>query len=125
MAYRDEQGACRVAKAKRATRAKTAKEPDALAVRLVVDLPPDLPTYYANHVELAVNRHEIAMWVARLPTKPGRDQLALAEATGELVVEAEMQILLPPTILEGLIAALVATKTKYEETFGPIREVKE
>jgi hypothetical protein len=110
---------------KPASRRKAEANADTLDVRLVVDLPADTPTYYANHVEIAVNKHEISLWIARLPTKPAREQMALAQETGELLVEAEMQILMPPTLIDGLIGALETTKLKYEKAFGPIREIKE
>lgn len=101
-----------------------ADDADSVPVRIVVDVTPDTPTYYANHIEIAYNRHEIAVWVARLPTKASRDDMALAEEIGELVVEPEMQILLPPTLIDGLISALETTKENYEKVFGPIREIK-
>lgn len=91
------------------------------AFKIVVEATADTPTYYINHVEIAVNQHELAMWFARLPTKPSRFELDEALATGELVVDPEFQILIAPTLLEGLISALQSTKETYEGIFGPIR----
>lgn len=114
-----------MAKAKTKAKPKIADLTESVPVRLVVDASRETPTYYANHVEIAINKHEIALWVARIPTKPGRDEMALAEMTGEIVIDAEMQILLPPTLIDGLISALETTKTNFETAFGPIRESKE
>ena len=112
-------------KAKTRTKASAEALIDSLPVRIVVDVSPDTPTYYANHVEIAINKHEIAVWIARIPTKPGREEMAFAEASGEIVVDAEMQILLPPTLIDGLLSALQTTKDNFETAFGPIRELKE
>lgn len=109
--------------AKRA--ARPAKKEATVSAQIVVDLAIDTPTYYINHVEIAVNRHEVALWFARLPTKPGRDQLAVIQETNELVVEPEFQILVPPTLLPGLISAFQKSKETYEAQFGPIGEVSE
>ena len=95
-----------------------------IALRVVVEATIDTPTYYANHAEIAVNQHELALWFARLPTKPSRLELEEARETGELVVDPEFQILVPPTLLDGLIEALVASKEKYESLFGPIRNTQ-
>lgn len=104
-----------------------AKEPKAApaaverSLKIVVEATSDTPTYYVNHCEIAVNHHEIALWFARLPTKPSRFDMDGVAETGELAVEPEFQILIAPTLLEGLIAALQSTKETYEGIFGPIR----
>jgi hypothetical protein len=109
--------------AKAATK-KAAKpaQPAEVALRIVVEASQDTPTYYVNHAEIALGFHELAIWFARLPTKPSRDELAEATQSGEIVVEPEFQILIPPTMLQGMIEALQLTKTRYEATFGPIQK---
>jgi hypothetical protein len=114
----------RPAKAKRAAKAKPAK-PQTMQARIVVDLSPDTPTYYVNHMEIAVNKYELALWLARLPTKPGRAETALAEQTGEIVVEPEFQILISPTLLPRMVSALTEARKNYEAIYGPIREIAE
>lgn len=108
-------------------RSKPKKEAlaDSVPVQLVIDLAPDTPSYYANHVEIAVNKHEISLRIAKIPTKPGRAEMAAAEATGELIIDAEMEILIPPTLIKGLIAALETSRQNYETLFGPIREIEQ
>ncbi len=108
----------------RAKRKKVARaEPKAeLSVRIVVEADRDTPTYYVNHAEVAVGLHELAIWFARLPTKPSRDETEEAQRTGEIVVEPEFQILFPPTLLPGLIEALETTQKTFETLFGPIRK---
>lgn len=93
-----------------------------LVLRIVVEATQDTPTYYVNHAEIALGAHELAIWFARLPTKPSRDETEAARASGEIVVEPEFQILVPPTLLPGLIVALQQTQDNYETIFGPIRK---
>ena len=93
-----------------------------LELRIVVEANQDTPTYYVNHAEIALGAHELAIWFARLPTKPNRDETEAMRASGEIVVEPEFQILMPPTLLPGLIVALQTTKDNYEALFGPIRK---
>lgn len=93
-----------------------------LAVRIVVEASQDTPTYYVNHAEIALGQHELALWFARLPTKPSRAETEEVRRSGEIVVDPEFQILIPPTLLPGLIEALGTTLSTYETLFGPIRK---
>jgi hypothetical protein len=107
--------------AKAATKkAAPASKKAEIAVRIVVEATQDTPAYYVNHAEVVLGMHELAIWFARLPTKPSREETEEARRSGEIVVDPEFQILFPPTMLPGLISALEQTKENYEAMFGPI-----
>ena len=91
---------------------------ESVQLRIVVEANQDTPTYYMNHVEIVMGLHEIALWFARLPTKPSRAEMADAAASGEIVVDPEFQIVIPHTLMSGLISALQSVQTKHVETFG-------
>jgi hypothetical protein len=61
------------------------------------------------------------MAFALAPTKPSAEQIKQAES-GIVELDALVQILLPPTLIPGLIKALVTTKEQHEALFGPIKE---
>lgn len=95
-----------------------------ISLRIVVEATQETPAYYVNHAEIAMSPHECAIWFARLPTKPSRQEMEDARTIGEIVVEPEFQVLIPPTLIFGLIKALETTRDNYEATFGPIRKVE-
>lgn len=102
---------------KAASAATAAATPESVALRIVVEASQDTPTYYVNHIELSMGQHECAMWFARLPTKPSRAELAEATAAGEIVVDPEFQVIIPPTLIEGLISALQTVQAQRAELF--------
>lgn len=109
------------AKSSKALAEALAETAEGVALTIVMDTTPDTPAYYMNHAELSVGQHDISLSLARIPPKPGRQELAEAIKSGEILVDAELQIILPPTILPGLIAALQKVKDGYETLFGEIK----
>src|SRR5438105_1495988 len=76
-----------------------------VTIGVTVQLSPETQTYYFNHAEVACIPHEFAIMFARMPTKLPPDRLAEAR-DGVLTLECELQVLLAPTLLPGLINAL-------------------
>jgi hypothetical protein len=77
---------------------------------------------YSNYAEVSSALHEFQILFALVPTKPNAEQISEMRA-GSLKLDAQVQILLPPTIIPGLIRALMTTKEQYEALAGPIKEV--
>ncbi len=96
--------------------------PHYLALRPSIVLTDDTPVYYINHAEFAGSIYDIGMIVARMPTKPTPERLAIATETGVLEVEAELQLIFPPSLVPGLIRALTKQKETYEKQFGLIND---
>ena len=94
--------------------------PVQLMLRPTVLITDGTPTYYINHAEISVSPYEFGIATARLPTKPTAEQIAAARITGELAVEAELVLLMPASVIPGLIRALTQQKTLYETQYGPI-----
>jgi len=62
--------------------------------------------------------------MARLPAKHSAGKLAEMQATGVLPLPADVTINFPPTLMAGLIRALVSQKEAYEkETKTELREL--
>jgi Protein of unknown function (DUF3467) len=104
-------------------RAKTAKtkasdEPVIKAVRVLLE--PSREPVYANFAEVSAAQHEFQISFALTPSRPTAETIEQAK-TGEMRLETTVQVLLPPTIIPGLIKALTTTKEQYEAMVGPIK----
>lgn len=108
-----------MARAKKA-KTRTPEPPSLKAVKVVVE--PSGDPVYANFAEVSAAQHEFQISFALTPSKPNPEILEQAKA-GEIHLEALVQILLPPTIIPGLIKALITTKEQYEAMIGPIKEI--
>jgi hypothetical protein len=85
-------------------------------------------TFYVNHIEVGSSAHDFSLICGRLPGKLSLDQFEEVKGSGALVVEPEVQVVIPATLVIGLIKALTAQKDNYEKTYGvalkEIRNVK-
>ncbi|PZO50454.1 MAG: hypothetical protein DCF16_12950 [Alphaproteobacteria bacterium] len=108
-------------------RAKASKgveqPPNTLAVRPALDISDATFVTYMNYAEVVQSMNEFTIVCGRLPTKLSATQRdEIVEAGGALRVEASVQLLLPATVIPGLIRALSAQKDAYETEYGPIYE---
>jgi hypothetical protein len=100
----------------------TEEEPrDAVQVKVVLDPSDGTPMYYANHFEVSMARHEFTVTAGRVPGKFSRSRFAALTENKELLLEPECQLLVAPTLMPGLIAALQTQLTAWEREFGPVR----
>jgi hypothetical protein len=79
---------------------------------------------YSNYAEVSSAMHEFQILFALLPTKPKAEQIEQMVQGSALNLDAQVQILLPPTVIPGLIKALTTTKDRYEALAGPIKELE-
>jgi hypothetical protein len=105
---------------KKATQS-AANEPQSISVRVVLDAVDESAVYYANYAEASLGNHECLLSFARVPTKMNIARTEEAKS-GVLRLEPLVQIIVPPTLLPGLIRALTVTKDGYEKTIGSIKE---
>jgi len=91
------------------------KPGDVLPVRIVVDPTEETPVYYANHAEVSLSPHEISVSFVRVPSKLSSSRTKDAQVSGSLTFEPTVQVVIPPTLLPGLIKAMTITKDQYEE----------
>jgi len=85
---------------------KGAMENDAIMVRIVLEPQEHTPTYYANHAEVSRGAHDFGVSFAHLPTKFSKEKLETVTDEGELKYSPNVQLVLPPTVIPGLIRAL-------------------
>jgi hypothetical protein len=101
---------------------KTAQVVEQVTARVIFDVSEDIATYYVNHAEVAQSKHEFAIFWGRAPTKVSTQQLTLVKQTGEIHIEPLVQIIVPPTLVQGLIDALGKQKQRYEQAHGKVHD---
>ncbi len=106
---------------RKAEAAASQKKPSPGQARLSVEITDSTSSSYVNHIEVGHSDHEFFLMCARLPTKLSKTDIELAKASGELRLEAMVQVLIPPTLVSGLIAALQMQKEQFEKKHGALR----
>jgi hypothetical protein len=79
-------------------------------------------TYYANYAEIASTAHDVGLLFARLPGKLPPEKVQEAVNTGGLTLTCDVQIVIPTTLIDGLIRALNTQKAEHERRYGTIHE---
>jgi hypothetical protein len=92
-------------------------------VRIVVDIPDGSEPYYANHVEVGCSKYDFFLLFARMPTKLPPAVVQAVLDTGEIHVPSTVQVVVPASIVAGLIRALEIQKAKYEKDNGEIPDL--
>ena len=105
----------------KAAKKAMAAQPQRLPIRVIVDAPDELAVYYANYAEASAGHHECLISFARVPTKLSVARTEEAKG-GTLRLEPLVQVMIPPTLLPGLIRALSITKEGYEKLVGLIHD---
>src|SRR5262249_14192311 len=90
-------------------------------VRVILDPIDESSVYYANYVEVSFASHDCLLSFVRVPTKLSTAQTEEAKG-GTLKLGPIVQVIVPPTLVPGLIRALTTTKDGYEKAIGPIQE---
>lgn len=105
---------------KRAKGATSKKAPDAGLDRQEFKIRPnfepteDTPTYYANHFEVGQTPHEFFILAGRIPGKISSARRMDIDPDGTMNVDPEVQILLAPSLVPGLIKALTSQLEKWK-----------
>jgi len=81
--------------------------------------------YYVNFIEVATTPQDFSVICGRLPGKLSATKLEEVKDVGALVIEPDVQIVIPVTLVPGLIRILTAQKELYEKIYGiQIKEVE-
>lgn len=76
----------------------------------------DTPSYYANYVAVSHTPYDFTLSVAKVPSPLPPELLELAQQGKPMPMEALVQIVLPPLLIDGLIKALIEQKEKHAKT---------
>lgn len=99
-------------------RKKAPPEAETIKMRIAMETGDGAAVFYVNYAEISQTKNDFCLTGGRVPARFGPSKVAEMKETGLLVVEGEVQLILPPTIIPGLIRALSSQKEKYEKTMG-------
>jgi hypothetical protein len=94
---------------------------ETITTRVVVEDGDGRPIYI-NLVEISHSRHEFMMHCLQAPTRLTPTMREVIVSSGELRLSPIVTLLMPPTLLPGLIKALMRQMEKYEQQHGPIQK---
>jgi hypothetical protein len=94
---------------------ESTKKPESVTIVPRVVVTPETPAYYANFVEVANSQYDFSLSVARIGSPLSEAQIERIKNGEPLLVDAILQIVLPPTVAEGLIRALTEQLQKYRD----------
>jgi hypothetical protein len=79
---------------------------------------------YANHFEVSQSIHEFSIVAARAPSRVSTDMIELLRGGNPVPINAQVQLLIPPTVVPRLIVALQRQVEKYVEQHGQINAAR-
>jgi hypothetical protein len=94
-----------------------------VGVTIAVDVPDGVPSYYVNWIEISHTKWDFCIIGATMPARHNQSKIAELKATRVLTLNADVQLIIPPTLLPGLISALTIQKEKFEKEMN--MELKE
>ena len=104
--------------------AKVAKteegQPVPVTIKIGIETDDDTSVVYANHVEISHSIHDFCISFARVPSKLSSEKLEELKNDLKIDVPALIQVVVPPTLIAGLIRALVDQRDMYENNFTKI-----
>ena len=95
---------------------KVEPTPTMLSMRVVLEETEDVSLFYANYAEVTHSAHEFAIFGVQVPAKLSEEQNSRVKESGVLSLPAEFQIIVPPTMIPGLIEALQGQLKVYATT---------
>jgi hypothetical protein len=80
-----------------------------VSAKITLKTSQDTPVYYINYAETGFNIHEFTLTGVRTPAKISPELVEEISRNGTLTLDADIQIIIPPTVIPGLI---------YEQALG-------
>jgi hypothetical protein len=87
-------------------------------VRIGLEPTDNVSVYYANYIEVANSIHDFSLFCSRVPAKLTTEKIEEINNIDELVLEPEVQIIIPTTLVPGLIRALTTQRENYERALN-------
>jgi hypothetical protein len=85
-----------------------------LATRIIIDVNESTPFYCANYLEVANTENDFTLFCTRLPAKLSADKME-ARTLKTIHVDADVQVVIPVSVIPALIQALITQKGVYEK----------
>lgn len=91
-----------------------------MKVEVRADPKPDTPSYYVNFIAVNHSPYDFCINAVRLPSQLSEEQQQIAKKGGRVPLEPLLQLVIPTTLMKGLINALSEQCRKYESQYGTI-----
>jgi hypothetical protein len=103
---------------KMAKRSESKQQQQVTTAQVRLDVRPDTPTYYVNYIAVSHTPYDFTLTVTKIPSPPTPEQVELVKSGKPMPVEAILQIVIPPLLVDGLIKALADQKVRYAVTLS-------
>jgi hypothetical protein len=100
-----------------ATKNTVPPQAETLTVRPVFEIGDSTAVFYINHAEVRSSFHEFSVVAGRAPASLTTGQIERARSEGTLSIAAEVELIVPITLITGLITALTLEKERYEAQY--------
>lgn len=91
------------------------QEVESLSAKVVIHPSEDTPFFYINYAEIVVSEHDFNLYGVRVPAKLVPSEINILKESGEINVEPIVHLIIPATIIDGLINALTRQKEVYKQ----------
>ena len=91
-----------------------------LTVEVRAEAKPDTPFYYVNFIAVNHSPYDFCISAIKLPSQLSQEQQEIAKKGGKIPLEPILQLVIPPTLMQGFIKALSEQCRKYESQYGNI-----
>jgi len=75
-------------------------------VKIILEATDSVASYYLNYLAVAQTPNDFTIYGGRIPAKLTQQRLNIAQESGTLTIDADVEITFPATIMTGLIGAL-------------------
>jgi hypothetical protein len=100
---------------------KNGKLPEGqIQVKVRADPKPDTPFYYVNFIAVNHSPYDFCISAIKLPSQLSEEQKQIAKKGDQIPLEPVLQLIIPTTLMKGLINALSEQCNKYESQYGNI-----
>ena len=96
-----------------------------LPAKVVIHPSEDTPFFYINYAEIVITEYDFNLYGVRVPAKLSPSDINIVKESGEINVEPIVHLIIPTTIIDGLIDALTRQKELYEQQRGKIPSKRE
>jgi hypothetical protein len=89
-----------------------------LTAQVRLEIKSDTPSYYVNYIGVSHTGYDFTLSAAKIPSPLMQDQVEFVQRGEPIPIELMLQLVIPPLLVDGLLAALADQKERYEKTLA-------
>jgi hypothetical protein len=107
---------------KKSSRATAAAKPsEQVSAKVGLTVSEGTATFCVNLVEVTHTPHDFSVTCGRVPSKISVQDAIAVRDSGELKIEAPVQLIIPSTVFPALMEVFSKQLAMYESQFGPLK----